>query len=141
MREGETEERLLSDSITMNDDSDSEDELVGRSILLALCGEMGGRRMNRRPLSLLPRKNRQGRSRFRFFAPDSCRCSFATNRERGERRRRGTTRTLQEEEGRQSQKGATRPKMSHDNFDKRPENITPDLISCGLLANFTFLET
>ena len=41
--EGETEERLPSDSITMNDDSDSEDELVGRSILLAsLCGWRDG---------------------------------------------------------------------------------------------------
>ena len=51
-------------------------------------------------------------SRFRFFAPDSCRCSFATNREGKE----GRPHALQEkeEEGRQSQKGLTRPKMSPD---------------------------
>ena len=98
------------------------------------------------------------RSRFRFFAPDSCRCSFATNREGKEGRPHALReKEEKEEEGRQSQKGLTRPKMSPDilvilvfgstffnkskllSYDIRSA-VMPDMLLTFLLTK-TFVET
>ena len=103
----------------MNDDSDSEDELVGRSILLAslLCGEMGGRGAANEPADLgplSPPTEKSAGAAFDFLRPILVVVRLPQIEREGREVKEGRPHALRKEgeEGRQSQKGATRPKMS-----------------------------